>query len=258
MRATPRLWIKTQLWTTRQSQLGRYRRIVTEWDRNAVKALHGAVVRQDGPVVVELVRGRLTDDLLQLAGNGLLDAVAQHVKEAEGLAAECAAALRKRGWDGDEELADQLQAAIGQGATPLLRPLPVDLEELATLLEGDMLGGGGRIDLTTGTCWPDSLEYDEEDDEEDEDRWLYVDCVGSHEGYRDMELFIATLRDRAIADRLEIAISGKGAFRRFKDVLARWPDELQRYFLLSDERKQGRARAWLANKGYRPVSTTKP
>ena len=77
--------------------------------------------------------------------------------------------------------------------------------------------------------------------------------MGSRGGYRDMELFIATVGDPAIADRLEIAISGKGAFRRFKDVLSRWPSELQRYFLLSEERQRGRARAWLATQGYRPA-----
>lgn len=229
---------------------------MTEWDANAVKSLHGAVFRGDGSVV-ELVRGRLTDDLLQLAGDGLLDAVARDVEGAAELASQCAAALRERGWTGDEELADQLQAAVGKGATPLLRPLPVDLEELASLLEGDPRWGGGRIDLKTGDCLPDDLDYEEDDlnEDEDEDRWLYVDCVGSHDGYRDMELFVGTVDDPAIADRLEIAISGKGAFRRFKDVLSRRPDELARYFQFSDERQRGRARAWLAAEGYRPVKS---
>jgi hypothetical protein len=50
-----------------------------------------------------------------------------------------------------------------------------------------------------------------------------------------MALFIATLEDPEIVDRLQIAIIGKGAFRRFKDVLSRWPEELSRYFLLRDE-----------------------
>jgi hypothetical protein len=40
---------------------------------------------------------------------------------------------------------------------------------------------------------------------------------GSREGYRDIELFIATMEDPAIIDRLQIAITGTGAFRRFKD-----------------------------------------
>jgi hypothetical protein len=104
--------------------------------------------------------------------------VAQDVVNAGELAAQCAAALRERGWKGDDELADQLQAALDTRATPLLRPLPVDLEELASLLEGGLLDGGGRIDLKTGECWPDNLDYDEDDADEDQDRWLYVAPVG--------------------------------------------------------------------------------
>jgi hypothetical protein len=39
-----------------------------------------------------------------------------------------------------------------------------------------------------------AIEYAEETEEDDDDeRWLWVECEGSREGYRDMELFIATL-----------------------------------------------------------------
>ena len=227
------------------------------WDADALKSLRGAVYRRDGSVVVELLRGRLTYDVLQLSGDGLFDAITQGVEGANELAAQCAVALRERWWDGDEELADQLEAATGRGVTPLLRPLPVDLEELASHMEGDPMWGGCRINLETGECWPwsDELQDDEQDDEEedDEDRWLYVEPVGSRAGYRDMEVFIATVRDPDIADRLEIAIDGRGAFHRFKDVLSRWPEELARYYQISGERQRGRARACLADKGYRPV-----
>jgi len=33
------------------------------------------------------------------------------------------------GWAGDGELAEALDAVLGSGPTPMLRPLPVDLEE---------------------------------------------------------------------------------------------------------------------------------
>jgi len=233
---------------------------VGQWDVEAVTALHMGVHNADGSVV-GVVRGRLTEQVLQLAGDGLLDALAKDVEGAVDLAAQCAAALRERCWDGDEDLADQLQAALGSGATPLLRSVPVDLEELASLLEGDPLCGGGRIDLRYGMCWPHSVEYGEDDeDENDEDRWLHVPRLGSREGYRDMELFIARVQDDpALVDRLQIAIStSKGAFRRFKDVLSRWPQELQRYYLLSNERQRGRARAWLAAEGFRPAGAAQP
>ena len=68
-----------------------------------------------------------------------------------------------------------------------------------------------------------------------------------------MELFIAGVADPDRTDRLRIAVDGKGAFRRFKDVVARWPDEEERWYRFSEERRRGRARQWLADAGYRPA-----
>jgi hypothetical protein len=231
-------------------------------------ALRGAVYRSDGPAVVSLLGGgAVPGNALQLAGDGLLAAVAQRVEGARELAVRLAAALRQRGWTGDDELADQLDALLGTGATPMLRPLAVDLDQLAGILEGDPLQGGGRIDLTTGDIWPQpAIDYaretgdEEEEDDDDPGRWLQVDGEGSRGGRRDLELFVATVDDPGRADRLAIAIDGKGAFRRFKDVLARWPDELDRWQALSEDRQRGRARSWLAGAGYRvsPGSRRKP
>ena len=66
-----------------------------------------------------------------------------------------------------------------------------------------------------------------------------------------MELFIASVEDPGRAERLRIAIKGRGAFRLFKDELARSPGELERWHALSEERQRGRARSWLAAAGYR-------
>jgi hypothetical protein len=141
--------------------------------------------------------------------------------------------------------------------------VPVNLRDLSDALEGDWADTGGRVDLRTGEVWPPAaLEYDIEfgesdedgaDDAEDPDRWLYIDSQGSQPGYRDMQLFIDGLTDPEIADRLEIAIDGRGAFRRFKDVLHRWPEIEERWYAFSDERSRGRARAWLADEGYTPA-----
>jgi hypothetical protein len=68
-----------------------------------------------------------------------------------------------------------------------------------------------------------------------------------------MEWFIAHVEDEDIADRLGIAISGRGAFRRFRDTLSRYPDLMTRWFAFSGERQRGRARRWLADEGYHPV-----
>ena len=77
--------------------------------------------------------------LQQLAGDGLIAAVVQRVDGAAELARKLVVGVRQRGWEGDDELADQLEAQLGSGPAAMLRALPVDLEELAGILEGDPL-----------------------------------------------------------------------------------------------------------------------
>ena len=48
---------------------------------------------------------------------------------------------------------------------------------------------------------------------------------------------------------LDVAIQGKGAFRRFKDVLRGHPGEQQRWFEFQAARMDARAREWLAGEG---------
>ncbi len=227
-----------------------------EWTRH----LRGAVYRRDGSdVLAAAVDPSRPAGVLQLLGDGLAVALGQRVDGAGGSAAECVARLRERGWTGDRELADQLDGLAGAGPTPATRPLAVDLEQLADVLEGDPMTTGGGIDLRTGEVWTSgAIEYrDEIDDEpdapdfDDPDRFLPVHSEGSRDGYRDMVEFIDTVADGDRTQRLGIAIQGRGAFRRFRDVLEGWPDELERWFEFSGERKRGRARAWLADAGYR-------
>lgn len=230
-------------------------------DREALTALRALVVRNDGPgLVARLQAEPWPDDCLQLVGDGLLVAIRDRVDGSVEPAHALLARLRERGWAGDQELIEALDDALGSGPAPLLRPLPVDLEELAMILEGDPVQGGGRIDLVTGEVWPQAAldyaqEIGEETEEDDEsDRWLWVNSEGSRDGYRDMEWFIEQLDDPGVTDRLMIAIEGRGAFRRFKDTLSRWPDLMTRWHAFSAERHRGRSRRWLAEHGYTPVA----
>ena len=211
----------------------------------------------DGTAVIEMTGPVAPGNGLQAFGDWVLAALEQHADGAREAASRMVAALQERDWEGDDVLADQLEALLTNGVISDLRPLPVDLDEPAGILEADPMYGGGRVDLATGEVWPApavdharEIGQEDEDESDDPDRWLWVHCEGSRDGYRDMELFIGTVRDPGRADRLEIAISGRGAFRRFKDVLARWPGELERWYAFSAERQRGRARAWLADAGY--------
>jgi len=230
------------------------RRMVAVRTEDPRTLLRVAMATSDGAALVAQLRQGWPPDALQFLGDGLAVAVQQGIAGASQLAELCERALRDRRWDGDEELAAQLGAVLGTAPTPLLRRIPVDLEDLSGVLEGDPMSGEGRLDLQNGGVWTerefeDSAESDEEDDE-DPERWLWIPNQGSRAGYRDMADFVETVTDPGRADRLEIALQGKGAFRRFKDVLARWPGELERWFGFSDDRKRGRARAWLAEEGY--------
>jgi hypothetical protein len=76
-------------------------------------------------------------------------------------------------------------------------------------------------------------------------RFIHIPSEGSHEGYRDMEAFIATVHSRRLQERLERAISGRGAFRYFKDVLLDYPAERERWFQFKRERLHQRILDWL-------------
>ena len=66
------------------------------------------------------------------------------------------------------------------------------------------------------------------------EHWHLVEPVPSREQYRMMERFIATVIHPALRDALQDAIVGKGAFRRFKDAVGRYPDERKRWFAFRD------------------------
>jgi hypothetical protein len=105
-----------------------------------------------------------------------------------------------------------------------LRPTPVDLEELASHLEGPTdVDEGWMLEIATGRLWPRDpvgmAGIDESDDFDDPEAFAAVIGLGSGPGYGDMRDFIGTVTDDALAGRLGVAIQGKGAFRRFKDTL---------------------------------------
>ena len=79
-----------------------------------------------------------------------------------------------------------------------------------------------------------------------DDKYLRIDPVSSREQYRWMERFIDSLDDEPeLQHQLTIAIDGKGAFRRFKDVLMSFPVQRERWFTFRSERLAACMKAWL-------------
>jgi hypothetical protein len=89
-------------------------------------------------------------------------------------------------------------------------------------------------------------------------RYIRIPEEDSHEGYRDMERFISTVRDDRLQDRLWRAIQGRGAFRYFKDVLADYPDERERWFAFKDRRIHERVADWLESEEIEPTNPIEP
>ncbi|MEI6043239.1 MAG: UPF0158 family protein [Chloroflexota bacterium] len=74
-----------------------------------------------------------------------------------------------------------------------------------------------------------------------------------HEGYKDMEVFIETIVSKHLQELLQVAIRGKGAFRRFKDVLDRYPQEREQWFQFRAARLKQRVLGWLKGEGITPL-----
>lgn len=130
----------------------------------------------------------------------------------------------------------------------------MDLDELCAAYEHNSDMNSQYLDLKSGEILPvmhqegvaEQNEKNKKKIEQDEEgRYVEIPSTDSREGYRDMEDFIQTVDDEHLKEKLWIAIDGKGAFRRFKKVLARYPDVRQRWFEFKDERIKERVVDWL-------------
>lgn len=219
--------------------------------------VRAAIAQSDADAFLAAITGREIDDVLQRVGHGLPMALEQRRDRAESVTLSVINRLSFRDWPGDSELADDLLARLRGEPLPG-RVVPVDLEMLSMVLEGDPdLSTGGYVDLQTGEVVDEGLtdpmmvgDDAVVDVEEDPDRWLWVSRAGSREGWRDMEIFGERQRDAALRDRLERAIEGKGAFRRFRDQVDR-DGLVDQWRAFSDDRQLGRAREFLAGEGIR-------
>ena len=85
--------------------------------------------------------------------------------------------------------------------------------------------------------------------------FVYIEPISSREQYRWMEEFIEITEESNLKDKLNIAIDGKGAFRRFKDVLVGYPADRERWFAMRSVRLRNHMTEWLTVKGVEPINT---
>jgi hypothetical protein len=85
--------------------------------------------------------------------------------------------------------------------------------------------------------------------------WLLpVEPLESHEEYDWMVRFAGSVDDSKLQELLEVALDARGAFRRFKDVLARWPKQRERWHAFRDECLRNAMQEWLTAHEIEPTT----
>lgn len=205
----------------------------------------------DASAIASVLADGIPNDGLQQAGQAILRCSSSTALIA--VAATMIESLSQRDWFGDPELIAEL-AQVRDGTTSELMVLAVDLDEIGEALDQSP-ASVSYINLADGTLWLGELfdvdQGPEDFDADDSDRWLPVVGDGSRAGYAVMERFITTIDSPGLASRLQAEIRGSRAFRRFQAELSRHDDEYTRWHRFRDDARLGRARAWLADHGYR-------
>lgn len=80
-------------------------------------------------------------------------------------------------------------------------------------------------------------------------RYIPIPTIPSWESYKVMEDFIETVEDENLQEKLYIAIDGKGAFRRFKNVLLYYSEKRERWFKFRDAKLMEHIMKWLDDEG---------
>jgi hypothetical protein len=83
---------------------------------------------------------------------------------------------------------------------------------------------------------------------------IRIEPVSSHTEYRWMAEFAETVSNRRLREMLDLALDGRGAFRRFKNVLADYPAERERWFAFHQERFDEEMKEWLADNDIEPTT----
>jgi hypothetical protein len=123
----------------------------------------------------------------------------------------------------------------------------IDLADLALALEDHSRDHGWWFDPATGDVEP---RFEARFGEDGPAAGLIaVDPLPSSIGYADMEEFVGRVRDPRAHHLLERAITGRGAFRRFKDALHDYPELRRAWFAFHDARCERRAIEWLVARG---------
>lgn len=141
--------------------------------------------------------------------------------------------------------------------------VPIDWDDLEIALTMHMGEQRSYLDLRTGGVELAANEIIGSDaglSEEEvetgfaEGHLIPIQPFSSQIEYRWMAAFVETVADRRLREMLDLALDGRGAFRRFKAVLSDHPVERERWFAFRQERLDQEMKEWLAENDIEPTT----
>jgi hypothetical protein len=138
-----------------------------------------------------------------------------------------------------------------------MRVIPINWTDLETAFERNSPDTESFLDTRTGevvTVTEGAIDYAEQRGKVQAggEAYVRIEPAASREQYKWMERFVAGVTDEPLRERLVIAIDGKGAFRRFKDVLLNYPTERERWFSYRAELLHWAIHKWLEKEQLAP------
>ncbi len=133
---------------------------------------------------------------------------------------------------------------------------PIDLDMLETAMEDSDLANRYFLNLVSGEVvfFSDYSGLSDEDERlleeiDGSDDYVAIERIPSHEAYQWMVDFVDEMvapTDEHAAEKLFIALNGKGAFRRFKDTLHRVDEKwLQAWYQWREKRVRDAVEEWV-------------
>ncbi len=222
-----------------------------------VRAVRVATRAGSVPDLVNALTGVRLDPALQQVGQSLLTlhrAAAPKARgELEAFLLNVHGRLGYRGFEGDDLLRAEILAAL-QGRDGDGRLVPVDLDELTTHLGDDYDGeSGAYLNQESGDVVSVFLVRNDDggdlDVDVDSDEWVFLEDDAND--WHDLAAFVETLPEGSAArTRLAREIEGRGAFQRFRRAVDDF-DLVPEWVAFRDDRRWGRARALLSDRGLR-------
>jgi hypothetical protein len=140
-----------------------------------------------------------------------------------------------------------------------MKKIPIHWDDLESAFERNAPDTESFLDLTTGQvvslmAGDPEAPFLKQKVAANITNYTRVEPASSREQYRWMERFVGSVTEPALRERLVIAIDGKGAFRRFKDVLLAYPAERERWFTYRADLLHWHMHNWLQERSIEPTT----